>query len=80
MHRSNGVRLLAEAKVAAFEGAGRLEAVVTAGGGRVACDFVVAGIGIDPDMPAVVGSSIVQENGILADERCRTSAADVGGR
>jgi 3-phenylpropionate/trans-cinnamate dioxygenase ferredoxin reductase component len=77
MHRSNGARLLAGAKVAAFEGARRLEAVVTADGGRVACDFAVAGIGIDPGVPAVVGSSIVQENGILVDERCRTSAADV---
>jgi hypothetical protein len=31
IHRSHGVRLLAGAQVAAFEGTGRLEAVVTAG-------------------------------------------------
>jgi 3-phenylpropionate/trans-cinnamate dioxygenase ferredoxin reductase subunit len=77
IHRSNGVRLLAGAEVAAFEGTQRLEAVVTADGDRVACDFAVAGIGIDPDVPTVAGSSIAQENGILVDERCRTSAADV---
>jgi 3-phenylpropionate/trans-cinnamate dioxygenase ferredoxin reductase subunit len=77
IHRSNGVRLLAGAQVAAFEGAGRLEAVVTAAGERIACDFAVVGVGIEPDVPAVVGSSITQENGILVDERCRTSAADV---
>ena len=77
IHRANGVELLAGDQVAAFEGTERLEAVVTASGYRVACDFAVAGIGIVPDVPAVAGSSIAQENGILADELCRTSAADV---
>jgi 3-phenylpropionate/trans-cinnamate dioxygenase ferredoxin reductase component len=76
-HRSSGVRLLAGAQVAAFEGAGRLEAVVTAEGGRVACDFAVAGVGIEPNVPTVTGSPVAQENGILVDELCRTSAADV---
>jgi 3-phenylpropionate/trans-cinnamate dioxygenase ferredoxin reductase component len=77
MHRSNGATLLAGAKVAAFEGGGRLEAVVTADGDRLACDFAVAGVGIDPDVPVIAGSSVALENGILVDELCRTSAADV---
>jgi len=51
--------------------------VVTADGERIACDFAVAGVGIEPDVPAFAGSAIAQENGILADEWCRTSAADV---
>jgi 3-phenylpropionate/trans-cinnamate dioxygenase ferredoxin reductase component len=77
IHRANGVELLAGDQVAAFEGTERLEAVVTAGGYRIACDFAVAGIGVVPDVPAVAGSSIAQANGILADECCRASAADV---
>jgi len=77
IHRAHGVELLAGDQVIAFEGTERLEAVVTASGRRVACDFAVAGIGIDPHVPAVTGSSIAQDNGILADEQCRTSAADV---
>jgi 3-phenylpropionate/trans-cinnamate dioxygenase ferredoxin reductase component len=76
IHRSSGVKLLAGAEVAAFEGAERLDAVVTADGDRVGCDFAVVGVGIDPDVPAA-GSSIAQENGILVDELCRTSAVDV---
>ena len=79
-HRASGVRLLAGAQVAAFEGTGRLEAVVTSDGKaahRIACDFAVAGVGIEPDMPAVTGPPIAQENGILVDELCRASAADV---
>ena len=77
IHRSSGVRLLAGAQVAAFEGAGQLEAVVTADGARIACDFAVAGVGIEPDVPVVTGSPLAQENGILTDELCRASAVDV---
>jgi 3-phenylpropionate/trans-cinnamate dioxygenase ferredoxin reductase component len=76
-HSSSGVRLLAGAQVSAFEGTGRLEAVVTAAGDRIPCDFAVAGVGIAPDVAAVAGSPIAQQNGILVDELCRTSAADV---
>jgi 3-phenylpropionate/trans-cinnamate dioxygenase ferredoxin reductase subunit len=74
IHRANGVELRPGEQVAAFEGSGRLEAIVTAAGHRLACDFAVAGVGIEPDIPAV---AVAQENGILADELCRASAPDV---
>jgi len=77
IHRANGVELLAGEQVAAFEGTERVEAIVTGTGHRIACDFAVAGIGVEPDLPAVAGSSIAEDNGILVDEFCRTSAADV---
>jgi 3-phenylpropionate/trans-cinnamate dioxygenase ferredoxin reductase subunit len=77
IHRANGVELLAGDQVAAFEGADRLEAVVTGSGTRVPCDFAVLGVGITADVAAVTGSSIALANGILADESCRTSAPDV---
>lgn len=77
IHRSNGVRLLPGAQVAAFEGAGTLQAVLTADGRRIACDLAVVGVGIVPDVPAGLGSSVALQNGILVDELCRTSAADV---
>ena len=77
IHRANGVELLAGEQVAAFEGTERVEAIVTGTGHRIACDFVVAGIGVEPDVPPVAGSSIAEDNGILVDEFCRTSAADV---
>ena len=77
LHRANGVRLLAGAQVAAFEGTERLEAVVLADGERVACDIAVVGVGIDPDLSAVASSSMAQDNGILVDELCRSSATDI---
>jgi len=74
MHRTNGVELLSGEQVAAFEGTERLEAVMTASSRRIACDFAVAGVGIEPDIPAV---AVEQENGILTDKLCRASAPDV---
>jgi 3-phenylpropionate/trans-cinnamate dioxygenase ferredoxin reductase component len=74
IHREKGVELLAGEQVSAFEGAERLEAVVTAAGRRVACDFAVVGVGIQPDVPA---AAVARDNGILADELCRASAPDV---
>jgi 3-phenylpropionate/trans-cinnamate dioxygenase ferredoxin reductase subunit len=77
IHRTNGVELLAGDQIAAFDGIGRLTAAVTAKGVRVPCDFAIVGVGIEPDVPAVAGPSIEQDNGVLVDELCRTSAADV---
>jgi len=73
-HRANGVELRPGEQVAAFAGAERLEAVVTAAGQRIACDFAVAGIGIELVIPDV---AVARDNGILTDELCRTSAPDV---
>jgi 3-phenylpropionate/trans-cinnamate dioxygenase ferredoxin reductase component len=73
-HRAHGVELLAGDQVTAFDGTERLAAVLTAAGQRIACDFAVVGVGIEPDVPPV---AVAQENGILADELCRASAPDV---
>jgi 3-phenylpropionate/trans-cinnamate dioxygenase ferredoxin reductase component len=73
-HRAHGADLRPGEQVTAFEGAERLEAVVTASGHRIACDFAVAGLGIQPEVPDV---PVDQDNGILTDERCRASVPDV---
>jgi 3-phenylpropionate/trans-cinnamate dioxygenase ferredoxin reductase subunit len=77
IHRANGVDLLAEDKIVAFEGTERVQAAMTSSGTRVACDFVVAGIGIEPDVPTFAGPPVGQANGVLVDELCRTNVPDV---
>jgi 3-phenylpropionate/trans-cinnamate dioxygenase ferredoxin reductase component len=77
IHRANGVELLAGEQVATFEGTDRLEAVTTASGTRIPCDFAVAGVGIEPVAPAFAGQPVAQDNGVLVDGLCRASAADV---
>lgn len=77
IHAGKGVELVAREHVVAFEGTERVEAAVTKGRGRIECDFVVAGIGIEPDVPVVTGRPIEQSDGVLVDERCGTSAPDI---
>jgi 3-phenylpropionate/trans-cinnamate dioxygenase ferredoxin reductase component len=77
IHRSKGVRLMSGAEVTGFEGIDRLEAVATADGDRTPCDLAVVGVGISPETSAADGSSMAQDNGILVDELCRTSATDI---
>jgi len=74
IHRAKGVELLPGEHVVAFEGTERVETVVTAAGHRIACDFVVAGVGIEPEVPPV---AVARDNGILTDELCQASAPDV---
>jgi 3-phenylpropionate/trans-cinnamate dioxygenase ferredoxin reductase component len=74
IHREKGVELLPGEQVTALEGTGRVDTVVTASGRRIRCDFVVAGVGIRPEIPEI---AVEQQNGILTDERCRASAPDV---
>jgi 3-phenylpropionate/trans-cinnamate dioxygenase ferredoxin reductase component len=73
-HRAHGAELLPGEQAASFAGSERLEAVVTAAGHRIACDFAVVGAGIEPVIPGV---PIATGNGILVDELCRASAPDV---
>jgi 3-phenylpropionate/trans-cinnamate dioxygenase ferredoxin reductase subunit len=77
IHRANGVDLVADGRITGFEGSERVEAAVTAKGGRVACDFVVVGAGIEPEVPTFVGTSVAQSDGVLVDERCRAGQSDV---
>jgi 3-phenylpropionate/trans-cinnamate dioxygenase ferredoxin reductase subunit len=77
IHRAHGVELLTGEQIVAFEGGDGVQAAVTANGERIACDFVVAGIGIEPVIPIFDGPAVAQSNGILVDELCRTSVPDV---
>jgi len=74
IHRAKGVELLPGEQVTAFEGDGRLDTVVTASGRRIPCDFAVAGVGIQPEIPEI---AVAQRSGILTDELCRASVPDV---
>ena len=77
IHRDKGVRLVLEDSVAAFEGARRVERVRTRKGQLLPCDLVVAGIGIVPNSELVRAAGGAVENGVLVDERCRTSLSQV---
>jgi 3-phenylpropionate/trans-cinnamate dioxygenase ferredoxin reductase component len=77
VHRDHGVELCAGEQLVACEGGERLEVAVTAGGRRIACDFLVAGVGIEPELPSFVGAPVSVSNGVLVDELCRSSEPDI---
>ena len=77
IHREKGVELVTEDSVAALEGSGRVERVRTKKNRVFECDFVVAGIGIVPNTELLAAAGARVDNGVLVDERCRTSLPDV---
>jgi 3-phenylpropionate/trans-cinnamate dioxygenase ferredoxin reductase subunit len=77
IHRETGVELLTDDQIAGFEGSGRVEAATTVKGARVPCDLVVAGIGVEPDVPVFARSQLALSNGVLVDAACRASVPDV---
>jgi 3-phenylpropionate/trans-cinnamate dioxygenase ferredoxin reductase component len=77
IHRDKGVELVLEDSIAAFEGAGRVEQVRTRKGRVLECELVIAGIGISPNSELLAVARAAVDNGVLVDERCRTSLPDV---
>jgi 3-phenylpropionate/trans-cinnamate dioxygenase ferredoxin reductase subunit len=77
LHLAHGVRTVCEDAVAAFAGTRRVTHVVTKGGLRLECDFVVVGIGIGPAVELLEGSGIHVDNGVVVDEYCQTNISGV---
>jgi 3-phenylpropionate/trans-cinnamate dioxygenase ferredoxin reductase subunit len=77
IHRDHGTELIFEDKVAAFEGAERVERITTQRGHRIECDFVVVGLGVEPVTGLLAGTGVEIDNGILVDEYCRTGVEGI---
>ena len=77
IHADHGVRMLLGTSVEAFEGDASVEHVRTDDGHRIACDFVVVGIGVDPRTQLAAGAGIAADNGVPVDEQLRCSAPGV---
>src|SRR5215204_50491 len=77
IHRDHGATLIFEDTVAAFEGADRVERVVTQGGRRIECDFVVVGLGVEPVTELLADTGVQIDNGIVVDEFCRTGVEGI---
>ena len=77
LHQSHGVQLVLGDGVDRLEGGERVERVLTRSGRTFECDFVVAGIGIDPEVDLLSAAGARISNGVEVDEYCRTSLPDV---
>lgn len=78
-HRQRGVTLRLGAAVRALQGdaQGQVTGVALADGDTIACDLVVLGIGVLPNVELAEQAGIACANGILVDALGRTSAPQV---
>jgi 3-phenylpropionate/trans-cinnamate dioxygenase ferredoxin reductase component len=77
IHRDHGLEFLPETTVDRFEGAGRVEQVVTNDGTEIETGFVVIGIGVAPRTELLEASEVRVDNGVLTDETLATSVPGV---
>ena len=77
LHREHGVDLRLGAKVTGFDGDGRRARLTVDGSADVDADLLVVGIGASPDIALAEAAGLAVDNGILVDERMRTSHPDV---
>ena len=77
LHRDHGVELILEDAVTAFEGAGKVERIVTRNGRRIECNLAVFGLGIEPATELVAGTTVRVDNGIVVDDQCRTNVPGI---
>jgi 3-phenylpropionate/trans-cinnamate dioxygenase ferredoxin reductase component len=76
-HRAHGVELRLGTSVASIEGDGRVTGLRLAGGTVVPADLVIVGIGIEPSVAPLLHAGAAGGDGVLVDDRCRTSLPDV---
>jgi 3-phenylpropionate/trans-cinnamate dioxygenase ferredoxin reductase component len=77
-HSGQGVQVHVGAQVADIEGeAGRVRRVVLQDGRAFEADLVIVGIGIVPNTRALLAAGADGGNGVLVDERCRTTLPNV---
>ncbi len=72
-HRAAGVALHCGTAVQALLGDRQVAAVETTDGRRFACDLVLVGIGVLPNVELAASAGLACDNGILVDEFARTA-------
>lgn len=74
LHQSHGVSILEGSALARLRGHnGRVHAAELADGRMLDADFVIVGIGIDPDVALARAAGLAMDNGIATDALGRTS-------
>jgi NADPH-dependent 2,4-dienoyl-CoA reductase/sulfur reductase-like enzyme len=74
---AHGVRFIKSATVTELRGNGAVSSAVLADGQAIACEMVVAGIGVLPVMEMLTNSGIEVRDGVMVNEYLETSRADI---
>lgn len=73
IHRDAGVCIRTNALVEAIAGDTHVREVLLSSGESIPADFVIVGIGVEPNTELASASGLVVDNGIAIDDRARTS-------
>ncbi len=74
---SRGVTIHGGEELEAYEGDGRVRAVLTKNGRAIECDAVVVGAGVRPDAMLAQRAGLEVDDGIVCDAKLETSAAGI---
>lgn len=74
---SHGIEIHGGEELEAFEGDGRVQAVVTKSGRQLECDAVVVGAGVRPDVMLAERAGLEVDNGIVCDSRLEASVEGI---
>jgi 3-phenylpropionate/trans-cinnamate dioxygenase ferredoxin reductase subunit len=77
VHREAGVEICCSTGLKAFTGKTRLKGVVSTDDREITADLAIVGVGVLTNIELAQDAGIVCDNGIMVDEYCRTSDADV---
>lgn len=72
-HRTQGVKILCNTRVARLEGSERVERAICADGSMHPADLLVVGVGAIANSQLAADAGLDCDNGIVVDETCRTS-------
>ncbi|KEH15257.1 GMC family oxidoreductase [Medicago truncatula] len=72
-----GLRIVDYVRVEALEGADLVTGIRLTSGELLACDLLVVGVGITPEIGPLLDAGAKTENGVVVDEMCATSLPDV---
>jgi 3-phenylpropionate/trans-cinnamate dioxygenase ferredoxin reductase component len=74
---ARGVTIHGGEELEAFEGDGRVKAVLTKSGRAIECDTVVVGAGVRPDAMLAQRSGLEVDDGVVCDSKLQTSARGI---
>lgn len=77
VHREEGVNIRTGALVAALSGHSKVRDVILANGESIPADFVIVGIGVQPNTELAAAAGLTVDNGVVIDDQTRTSDHDI---
>lgn len=73
----HGIQTVLHSGITSIDGETRVTGVTLKSGERIACQAVIIGTGVEPDAELAREAQLHTDDGILVDDRLRTSKADV---